>query len=191
MDMLDSYSVKIAADYIAQPLHHVISLSLMQEKFPSCWKSTKIIPLHKKGSTLKKEHYRPVAILSPLSKVLEKVVYEQLYSYFSKNKLFSESLHGYRANRSTLTALLTMYEKWVTAASQNQVTGVDLSVAFDLVSPDLLIKKLRVYGLDEGSLGWIYSYLTRRQQSVWIDHVFSESIETNIGVPQGSNLGIF
>ena len=74
--MLDSYSVKIAADYIAQPLHHVISLSLMQEKFPSCWKSTKIIPLHKKGSTLKKEHYRPVAILSPLSKVLEKVVYE-------------------------------------------------------------------------------------------------------------------
>ena len=190
VDMLDSYSVKIAADYIVQPLHHVISL--MQEKFPSCWKSTKIIPLHKKGSTLKKEHYRPVAILSPLSKVLEKVVYEQLYSYFSKNKLFSESLHGYRANRSTLTALLTMYEKWVTAASQNQVTGVvlaDLSAAFDLVSPDLLIKKLRVYGLDEGSLGWIYSYLTRRQQSVWIDHVFSENIETNIGVPQGSNLG--
>ena len=74
IDQLDNYSVKLAADFIAQPLHHIISLSIMQKKFPACWKLTKIVPLHKKKSPLKRENYRPVAILSPLSKVLETCV---------------------------------------------------------------------------------------------------------------------
>ena len=70
-----------------------------------------IVPFHKKQSVLKKENYRPVAILSPVSKVLEKVVHKQIYEYLENNKIFHESLHGYRKNRSTLTALLTMYDK--------------------------------------------------------------------------------
>ena len=66
VDQLDNFAVKIAADHIAGPLHHVISLSMMQRKFPTCWKYTKIVPLHKKKSRLYRENYRPVAIL-PLS----------------------------------------------------------------------------------------------------------------------------
>ena len=192
VDQLDNNAVKIAHEFIAGPLHHVIMLSLMQQKFPSVWKITKIVPLHKKNSRLKKENFRPVAILSPLSKVLEKVAYEQLYKYFEKNDLFHESLHGYRQNRSTMTALLTMYDKWSRTASRGMVTGVvlaDLSAAFDLVSSDILIKKLKVYGLRDDVVNWIQSYLTDRFQSVWIDHVFSDLIETYSGVPQGSILG--
>ena len=97
----------------------------------------------------------PVAILSPLSKVLEKIIYEHIYDYFDRNKLFHPSLHGYRKGRSTMTALLSMYDKWVLAATKGQVSGVvlvDLSAAFDLVSPSLLIQKLKVYGLLPGSL---------------------------------------
>ena len=96
IDQLDNFAVKLAADFLAGPLHHVITLSVMQQKFPSCWKLTKIVPLHKKDSTLEPKNYRPVAILSPLSKVLEKAVYEQLYGYFTRNKLFNSALHGYR-----------------------------------------------------------------------------------------------
>ena len=192
MDQLDNYAVKLAANYIAEPLHHVITLSLMQNKFPSGWKLTKIVPLHKKGCPLKKENYRPVAILSPLSKVLEKAIFEQVYDYFHWNKLFHPSLHGYRVHRSTTTALLSMYDKWAQAASKGQLSGVvlvDLSAAFDLVSHDLLIQKLKLYGLDESFLIWISSYLSERYQSVWIDHVFSDFMKNSTGVPQGSNLG--
>ena len=192
IDQLDNYSVKLAADYIAGPLHHVITLSIMQQKFPSGWKLTKIVPLHKKESTSKRENYRPVAILSPLSKVLEKVMYELIYSYFDRNKLFHPSLHGYRKDRSTMTALLSMYDKWVHAASKGQLSGVvlvDLSAAFDLVSPSLLVEKMKVYGFEEDITTWILSYLTDRYQSVWIDHVYSDYLENSIGVPQGSNLG--
>ena len=164
----------------------------MQQKFPTGWKFTKIVPLHKKLCPLKPENYRPVAILSPLSKILEKVMYEHIYGYFSRNNLFHPSLHGYRRDRSTMTALLSMYDKWVMAASRGQVSGVvlvDLSAAFDLVSPALLIQKLKVYGFQEDILNWISSYLTDRYQAVWIDHVFSSFLENSIGVPQGSNLG--
>ena len=192
IDQIDSYSVKLAADIIDHPLHHTITLSIQQKKFPSSWKWSKIVPLHKKNSRLEKSNYRPVAILSPFSKILEKITYEQIYTYFSRNKLLHPDMHGFRQNRSTCTALLSMYNRWVSAASQGQVSGVvflDLSSAFDLVSPEILIQKLKIYGLDEDYLEWIESYLTDRFQSVWIDHVYSSYQHCQIGVPQGSNLG--
>ena len=120
--------------------------SYCKYRFNECWKLTKIVPLHKKLSTLKKENYRPVAILSPLSKILEKVIYSQLYNYFENRNLFHPSLHGYRRGRSTTSALLSMYEKWVLEASKKKLSGIallDLSAAFDLVSSDILIQKLK------------------------------------------------
>ena len=192
IDEIDNYIVKISADVIAGPLHHIITLSIMQEKFPSCWKYGKVVPLHKKDSPLLAKNYRPVTILSPLSKVLEKLIFEQLYSYFSNNHIFHPNLHGYRENRSTQTALVQMYDRWVKAAAAKQVTGVvllDLSAAFDLVDPTLLLAKLRLYGLGDDVLHWLESYLTGRQQGVWIDNVLSEFLPCEVGVPQGSILG--
>ena len=192
VDELDSYAVKLSSDYIAEPLHHIITLSIIKKEYPTSWKYTKIIPLHKKLSQLERKNYRPVAILSPLSKILEKVVYEQIYGYFTSNKLFHANLHGYRQNRSTQTALLQMYDRWVRAASNGQVSGVvliDLSAAFDLVDSDILIQKLRIYGFHEDFLLWVKSYLTDRHQAVWINHVYSDFVSHSIGVPQGSNLG--
>ena len=106
IDELDSLSVKQAEDLLTQPVHNIMTLSIMSCQFPKSWKYSKIIPLHKKEDVLEKKNYRPVAILSPISKVLEKIVYEEIYLYFTKNSLFHPSLHGYRKNRSTLTALL-------------------------------------------------------------------------------------
>ena len=192
IDELDNYCVKLSADLIDKPLHHIITLSIMQKRFPRSWKYSKIIPLHKKGCKLERKNYRPVAILSPLSKILEKVVYEQLYEYFTRNKIFDPNLHGYRQHRSTQTALMVMYDRWVQAAAAGQVSGavlLDLSAAFDLVDPDLLIQKMEIYGLEAGMLSWIHSYLTDRHQAVWQDHTLSEFLHVEVGVPQGSNLG--
>ena len=83
-----------------------------------------------------------------------------------------------------------MYDHWVRSASRGCVSGVvffDLSAAFDLVDPELMIKRLKIYGLNQDF--WIFSYLQGRHQAAWIDHVFSDFIHNSIGVPQGSNLG--
>ena len=127
-----------------------------------------------------------------MSKILEKIIYEQLYKYFTGNKILHPSLHGYRQNRSTQTALLEIYDKWVEAAHNGCISGavlLDLSAAFDLVSHDILQAKLQVYGLQSDFLEWIQSYMSNRYQSVWIDHVFSPCLPVDVGVPQGSNLG--
>ena len=77
VDELDSFSVKLSSKYIAVPVHHIVTLSLMQKRFPTSWKFTKVIPLHKKLSQLDPKNYKPVAILSPLSKRLEKIFKQQ------------------------------------------------------------------------------------------------------------------
>ena len=109
VDKLDNFCIKISSDIIAALLHHIITLSIMQCKFPTSWKFSKIVPIHKKGSLLESKNYRPVAILSPLGKILEKVMVEQLYNYFTNNQIFHPSLHGYRHHRSTQTELLQLY----------------------------------------------------------------------------------
>ena len=125
-------------------------------------------------------------------KILEKIVFEQLYDYLTRNLIFHPNLHGYRKNRSTQTAMIQMYHRWVQAAADGQVSGVvllDLSAAFDLVDPEILLKKLSIYGLDSDMSDWMESYLTDRAQAVWIDHVLSEFLPCEVGVPQGSILG--
>ena len=117
IDELDNYSLKVSAEEICRPVHHIVTLSLLQCKFPTVWKYSKIIPLHKKGSKLDRKNYRPVAILSPISKILEKIIFEQIYGFFNRNKIFHPYLHGYRENCSTQTALITMYDRWARAAA--------------------------------------------------------------------------
>ena len=184
--------MKLSSDIIADLLHHIITLSIMQCKFPASWKLVKIVPLHKKGSVLSKKNYRPVALLSPFGKITEKIVYQQIYSYFAKNGIFHDNLHGYRQHRSTQTALIQMYDRWLEAANNRQISGVvllDLSAAFDLVDHNILDKKLAIYGINSEFREWIMSYLNHRKQTVWIDHCYSHFLSIDAGVPQGSILG--
>ena len=77
------------------------------------------------------------------------------------------------------------------AAAAGQVSGVvllDLSTVFDLVDPELLIKKLMIYGLEEEFISWVSSYLTDRYQTVWLDQVLSGFLNCKVGVPQGSKV---
>ena len=76
--------------------------------------------------------------------------------------------------------------------SEGKISGVillDLSAAFDLVSAEILVKKLKMYGLEDDCLEWIESYMSNRRQAVWIDHVLSDWLDVSVGVPQGSILG--
>ena len=85
-----------------------------------------------------------------------------------------------------------MYANWVEAAEQDKITAVvmlDLSAAFDLVDKEILIEKLKLYGLEESSASWMDSYLSGRNQQVYLDGELSKSLPVNIGVPQGSILG--
>ena len=192
VDFLDTAAIKLISDDIVPAITHIVNLSIMYSKFPAAWKHAKIIPLHKKDDILNPKNYRPVAILPILSKILERVIFEQVVEYFDKNHLFHPNHHGFRKNHNTCTALLQMYDGWVEAAERGELTGVcmlDMSAAFDVVNHELLLKKLRLYGFNQTSLTWMTSYLSSRKQSVCIDGTLSSPLEISAGVPQGSILG--
>ena len=133
-----------------------------------------------------------MAILPVLSKILERVVFEQTVYYFEANQLFHPNHHGFRKCHNTCTALLQMFDNWVEAAEGKKVSAVcmlDMSAAFDVVNHDILLRKLHFYGFDDNSLQWMLSYLTSRTQSVCIDGSMSNPLEITTGVPQGSILG--
>ena len=147
---------------LATPLVTIINLSINTGVFPSQWKEAIVIPQHKKGDAKDMKNYRPVSCLAAASKVLEKVICEQLTRYTEVNGILPNSQHGFRKGRSTMTALTAMQKEWVSNAEEGLMTGVlvwDLSSAFDTLDIDLFLKKLSIYGVNEITTNWFRSFL--------------------------------
>ena len=192
MDMIDTFTVKLIKADIIHALTHIINLSITTRTFPNSWKKSKVVPLYKKDDVLNPKNYRPVAILPVFSKVLERVIFNQVVVYISENNLIHPSHHAYRSNHNTTTALIQMYDIWLDSLEKAEMAGLcflDMSAAFDIVDHSLLIKKLELYGFESSMVEWVSSYLTGRSQCVSIDGSLSRSLEVSHGVPQGSILG--
>ena len=178
-------------EVIAAPLTSVINCSIATGIFPEQWKEAIVIPILKKGDTKETKNYRPVSCLPAASKVVEKVICEQLTRFVEVHGLLPTNQHGFRAKRSTMTALSSMQKDWVRSAEEGLMTGVlvwDLSAAFDTLDIDLLLKKLAIYGADETTLNWFRSFLTNRTQRVRIGGTLSSPLGLETGVPQGGIL---
>ena len=192
LDNIDTFAIKLIKSEIVPALTHVINLSISTQEFPQVWKRSKIIPLHKKEDLLNPKNYRPVAIVPIFSKVLERVIFNQLVQYLTENELLHPNHHAYRVSHNTTTALIQMYDVWLQALETGELAGVcflDMSAAFDIVDHPLLLKKLELYGCENNVTNWIQSYLCGRSQCVSIDGTLSKSLPVKYGVPQGSILG--
>ena len=192
VDFIDTAVIKLVAIEILPAVTHIVNISLTQSEFPTIWKHAKVIPLLKKDDPLIPKNYRPVALLPILSKMLEKVVFLQLVEYLDQYKLLSPNHHGSRYSHNTATALIQMYDHWLEGMEDGQLVAVmmiDLSAAFDMVDHQLLLQKLRLFGLEEKVIKWMESYLQGRKQSVFIDGFLSPPLNVEFGVPQGSILG--
>ena len=111
------------------------------------------------------KNYRPVALLSIFSKVLERAVFQQLVEYLDTNNLLSPDHHGSRQGHNTAMALIQMYDQWLEHVDDGKMVGVmmiDISAAFDMVDHAILIEKLKIVGLTEGTFAWFRSYLSDR-----------------------------
>ena len=192
LDNIDTYILKLIKPSIVPAVTHIVNLSIQTSTFPSKWKYSKIIPLHKKDDPLSPKNYRPVALIPVVSKVLERVIFLQMVKYMERNSLFHPNHHGYRTGHNTCTALIQLYDSWVEALEREEVSGVmmvDLSAAFDCVDHPLLLEKLKLLGFDEKCINWCKSFLQSRYQCVYIEGAQSEFLSVDVGVPQRSILG--
>ena len=189
----DTIPPKVLKDTVKElqaPLSNLFNTCVEGNIFPSDLKYANVSPLFKKDDNTNKENYRPISILPSISKIFERLMFQQITSYV--NNIISPYLCGFRKGYNTQHALLHLVNNLNKCLDNHQRVGVfmmDLSKAFDCIPHNLLIAKLYAYGLDKNSLKLIYSYLKGRNQRVKINSDYSSWQEILDGVPQGSVLG--
>jgi hypothetical protein len=137
-----------------------------------------------------KSNYRPVSILTALSKIIESIMCSQLMMYF--NDILSDMLSAYRSKYSCPNVILKCIEDWRLSLDKNETIGcvaMDLSRAFDSIPHGLLIAKLNAYGVTSQSCSLVKSYLSGRKQRVKIGQAKSDWLCVKRGIPQGSLMG--
>ena len=191
-DGIDNYLLKKIITSIVDPLTHLLNFSITSGLVPKNMKIAKVIPIFKKGDKQEVNNYRPISLLTGISKILERIIYTRLINFLQINDIFSNFQFGFRKKHSTSHALLTFIEK-VTQAIDNHshMLGIflDFSKAFDTIDHKILLKKVYNYGIRGKALEWFRSYLSDRQQYVCVNDAKSNTLNIECGVPQGSILG--
>ena len=192
---VDGISTNLLKDIkyiISKPLTLIINQCLETGIFPSKLKVAKVIPILKRGDETIFDNYRPISILPAISKVFERIIFNQIHNYFHVNDLYFCSQYGFRKEHSTELAVLELVDR-ITQHLDKGTTPInvylDLSKAFDTLDHNILLHKLKYYGIEGTALRLFESYLNERQQYVDLDGTNSNYNRILTGVPQGSILG--
>ena len=191
-DKISNKILKLCADTLCKPLAYLFNKSLKLGYFPLKWKIALVTAIFKKLNRQIKTNYRPISLLSCISKVLERIVFIDMFKYFFVNKLLSPYNSGFKPNDSTVNRLIALLEAVYQGLDESKeiiLVLLDISKAFDRVWHTGLLFKLKQYGIQDPLLSWLGSYLSDRQQQVSINGKVSSLEYIQAGVPQGSILG--
>ena len=195
LDPFPTSILKECIDTLIPFLTAMCNASLSEGHLPLSQRHAVVTPLLKKQQLDPAElmNYRPVSNLSFVSKIVEKLVSEQLVHYLEEHDLMPRLQSAYRRHHSTETALIRVISDLLAAADIQKVSLIgllDLSAAFDCVDHDILLIRLeKTFGIDKLPLAWIRSFLTARTQQVCYYGILSVISCLTCGVPQGSVLG--
>uniref|UniRef100_A0A1X7U1G9 Reverse transcriptase domain-containing protein n=1 Tax=Amphimedon queenslandica TaxID=400682 RepID=A0A1X7U1G9_AMPQE len=190
IDCVSPHILKNCAIALHIPIHHLFAQSLLYGKLPWEWKIHLITPVFKSGDRSSVKNYRPISLLCSLSKVLERLVFDQMILFLSPS--ISISQFGFLKGKSTQQQLLLMVNLISNNLDKNMATDIaylDLQKAFDTVPHELLLNKLQSLGISGLLFTWLSDYLFNRTQVVSVNGALSTSLDVLSGVPQGSILG--
>ena len=182
--------LKLVAESCYKEISYHINNAIDENIFPDNLKKADVSPIFKIGDSQIKKNFRPISVLSTLSKVFERLMLSQMLSFIRPS--LSDLLCGFREGYSTQHALIRLVENCRAGLDNKNIVGMvlmDLSKAYDCLPHDLLIAKLEAYGFGMKSLRLLYSYLTARRQRVKINSTYSSWLDITSGVPQSSVLG--
>lgn len=171
---------------------HICNLSIDSGIFPEHFKRAVVHPIYKSGDRGMVTNYRPISVLSTLSKILERILNNCLVSFLEKRKLIAQNQYGFRSGMSTEDAVAAFTNSLVSQLDNKlNCYGIflDLTKAFDTVSVPRLISKIESLGVRGVPLKLFKDYLCDRSQCVRIDSVTSSYEKLTYGIPQGSILG--
>ena len=175
-------------------LLHIFNLSWFSHSFPSIWKTSSIIPIHKTGKPLDSPvSFRPISLTSCVSKLFECIILSCLLFFLESNSILSPRQAGFCPGRSTLDQILYLSQSILDGfnklrpGSRTILSAIDFSKAFDYVWHPTLFHKLISAGLSP----WTQSFLSDRRACVVFQNHKSRSFRVRRDVPQGSVLGLY
>ena len=192
IDNIPTLVIKSAKGSLISPLTHMCNLCLTTGVFPNILKRALVHPIYKSGDRDIVGNYRPISVLTVISKILEKLLNSRLTNFLRHNNVFADNQFGFMKGRSTEDATLLLSEVIAqNLDAKKKVIGVflDMSKAFDTVSVSLLLSKMESLGIRGIALEIFRSYLSSRTQCVRIGSYTSSETSLSFGVPQGSVLG--
>ncbi|XP_062531624.1 probable RNA-directed DNA polymerase from transposon BS isoform X1 [Bombyx mori] len=178
-------------DQILPIICHILNESLSSGIFPKAWKEAQITPLPKKPNPTSFSEYRPISILPFLSKVLKRLIHNQLSEFLTRNELLNPYQSGFRPGHSTVTALVHITDAIRFGMESGKLTVLallDFSNAFGTVDFDILLAILSSINISPTVVDWFRSYLSGRRQRIHCENAYSSWCETHVGVPQGGVL---
>ena len=187
-DQIPTIIIKQLAWELAPYLTYLINQTFRTGIFPDRWRQGIITPIHKGGSKSIKTNYRPVTITCSLSKTWERIVNNQMTSYFRTHRIIDGSQHSYQVNKGTDSYWFDLVSK-LTKAKDNGKKVIlqvyDLSAAFNLLHLDIMKPKLARVGFQDSAINLIAETMTNRMLKTKIGNTFSEVIEVNVGSAEG------
>ena len=160
--------------------------------FPTMLKRANITPIFKKDDILDPKNYRSISITTTFSKILEKCIHRQITAYIEEKNLLAPLELGFRKKVSIEDAVLFFTESVQQEIQDGKIVHavlLDLSKAFDSLSHEILLSKLKSLGFSSSANSFIKSFLSDRLQQVSLNGVKLDRIELKQGVPQGTILG--
>ena len=140
---------KQCVDYVWFPLQIIFLQSLKLGVIPDEWKVSKVVPIHKKGSRLSVENYRPVSLTVVACRILERIIRKHILVYLTTNTLVSKNQHGFLPGRSTLTNFLCFFDHVTATMDAGAIMDavyLDIAKAFDTIPHDKLLSRLNHLG---------------------------------------------
>ena len=162
--------------------------------YPDIWKLANVTPIFKKGDKHLINNYRPKSLLPICGKIVEKIIFNQLYSYLHTNNLITKNQSGFRPGISATNQLLFLIDEIhqafdCTLSVEVRSVFLDISKAFDKVWHEGRVFKLEQNGISGSLFKLFQNYLNNRNQRVVLNGSSSEFSSIESGVPQGSILG--
>ena len=191
-DLVYPKLLKEGSQQLKYPLCKLFNLSLSLAIFPSDWKKANVTPVFKSNNSREVKNYRPISLLSIVSKCMERCIYKHVHNFLLNNHIITPNQSGFTKGDSAINQLVSITNDFGRALDNGKEIRVifcDISKAFDRVWHKGLLFKLKQYGISGNLLKWFENYLSGRIQRVVLYGINSNWREIKAGVPQGSILG--